>query len=147
MMDVTRGAHGEVVIHIDGDFDAMAATRLSGWLVEVPHDDPLVIDFTHVRRCEPVGLATVAVKLAAHTTAPVTISHTVAKPSTLRGVFRCAESVCSDGSVMRCLAPTVNPSFGFASTTSTATESGCCSWCYPQRCADKPRGDVSPWRG
>lgn len=66
MMDVTRGAHGEVVIHVDGDFDATAATRLSGWLVEVPHEDPLVIDFTRVRRCEPVGLAAVAGKLAAH---------------------------------------------------------------------------------
>jgi hypothetical protein len=66
MMDVTRGAHGEVVIHVDGDFDAMAATRLSGWLVEVPHDDPLVIDFTRVRRCEPVGLAAVAGRLAEH---------------------------------------------------------------------------------
>ncbi len=66
MMDVTRGAHGEVVIHIDGDFDATAATRLSGWLVEVPQDDPLVIDFTRVRRCEPVGLAAVAGNLAAH---------------------------------------------------------------------------------
>jgi anti-anti-sigma regulatory factor len=66
MMDVTRGAHGELVIHIDGDFDATAATRLSGWLVEVPDDDPLVIDFTRVRRCEPVGLAAVAGRLAAH---------------------------------------------------------------------------------
>ncbi len=66
MMDVTRGAHGEVVIHIDGDFDATAATRLSGWLVEVPESDPIVLDFTGVHRCEPLGLAAVAGKLATH---------------------------------------------------------------------------------
>lgn len=33
MMDVTRGAHGEVEIRIEGTFDAKAASRLAGWLV------------------------------------------------------------------------------------------------------------------
>ena len=65
MMDVTHGAHGEVVVHLDGHFDASAATRLSGWLVEVPSDDPLVLDFTQVRTCEDFGLAAVARDLAA----------------------------------------------------------------------------------
>jgi hypothetical protein len=65
MTDVTRGAHGEVVIHIDGDFDASAATRLSGWLVEVPAGQPLVLDFTQVKTCEDFGLAAVAHDLAA----------------------------------------------------------------------------------
>ncbi len=65
MMDVTHGAHGEVVVHLDGHFDAGAATRLSGWLVEVPSNDPLVLDFTQVRTCEDFGLAAVARDLAA----------------------------------------------------------------------------------
>jgi hypothetical protein len=60
MMDVTRGAHGEVEIRIDGTFDANAATRLAGWLVEVPQGDPLVLDFSQVRGCEDFGLASVA---------------------------------------------------------------------------------------
>jgi hypothetical protein len=64
MMDVTRGAHGEVVIRLDGNFDASAATRLSGWLVEVPSTEPLVLDFTQVRSCEDFGLAAVARDLA-----------------------------------------------------------------------------------
>jgi hypothetical protein len=65
MMDVTRGAHGELEIHIDGDFDASAASRLSGWLVEVPSGQPLVLDFSHARTCEDLGLAKVAHDLAA----------------------------------------------------------------------------------
>jgi hypothetical protein len=65
MMDVTRGAHGEVVIRIDGTFDASAARRLAGWLVELPADDPLVLDFSLVRSCEDFGLAAVAPDLAA----------------------------------------------------------------------------------
>ncbi len=64
-MDVTRGAHGEVVIRLDGIFDAIAASRLSGWLVEVPSNQPLVLDFTHVRTCEDFGLAAVASDLSA----------------------------------------------------------------------------------
>jgi hypothetical protein len=65
MMDVTHGVHGEVVIHLDGNFDAGAARRLSGWLVEVPSGQPLVLDFTQVRACEDFGLAAVARDLAA----------------------------------------------------------------------------------
>jgi anti-anti-sigma regulatory factor len=65
MMDVTHGAHGEVVVHLDGHFDASAALRLSGWLVEIPSSDPLVLDFTQVRTCEDFGLASVARELAA----------------------------------------------------------------------------------
>ncbi len=64
-MDVTHGAHGEVVIRLDGNFDASAATRLSGWLVEVPSGEPLVLDFSQVRMCEAFGLAAVARDLAA----------------------------------------------------------------------------------
>ena len=65
MMDFTRGERGEVVIRIDGTFDAGAAMRLAGWLVEVPQDDALVLDFTRVRDFEDVGLASVADDLVA----------------------------------------------------------------------------------
>ncbi len=65
MMDVTHGARGEVVVRLDGNFDASAAMRLSGWLVEVPSGEPLVLDFSQVRSCEDFGLATVARDLAA----------------------------------------------------------------------------------
>ncbi|HET8541045.1 MAG TPA: STAS domain-containing protein [Anaeromyxobacter sp.] len=65
MMDVTHGAHGELVIRLDGNFDAGAANRLCGWLVEVPSSRPLVLDFTHVTKCEDFGLAAVAQDLAA----------------------------------------------------------------------------------
>jgi hypothetical protein len=64
-MDVTHGARGEVVIRIDGTFDAKAASRLSGWLAEVPAGGPLVIDFREVRECQDFGLARVAPDLAA----------------------------------------------------------------------------------
>jgi anti-anti-sigma regulatory factor len=65
MMDVTRGAHGEVLIRLEGTFDAAVAGRLSGWLHEVPETDPLVIDFSGVRTCQDFGLAAVARDLAA----------------------------------------------------------------------------------
>jgi hypothetical protein len=65
IMDVTRGARGEVVIRVDGVFDAKAAIRLSGWLAEVPTGDPLVLDFRDVRECQDFGLARVAADLAA----------------------------------------------------------------------------------
>jgi anti-anti-sigma regulatory factor len=64
-MDVTRGTRGEVVIRIDGTFDAKAASRLSGWLAEVPAGGPLVLDFSAVRDCQDFGLAQVASDLAA----------------------------------------------------------------------------------
>ena len=64
MMDVTRGANGEIVIRVDGSFDAKDASRLAGWLVEVPRDDVLVLDFTQVRACEDFGLARLAADLS-----------------------------------------------------------------------------------
>lgn len=64
MMEVTRGSRGEVLIRIGGAFDAQAANRLSGWLCEVPADDPLVLDFSGVRECQNLGLAAVAADLA-----------------------------------------------------------------------------------
>ncbi|WP_242346688.1 STAS domain-containing protein [Anaeromyxobacter terrae] len=64
MMDVTRGAHGELVIRIGGTFDGKAASRLTGWLGEIPSGDELVVDFSQVRDCQDFGLAAVASDLA-----------------------------------------------------------------------------------
>ncbi|ABS25693.1 STAS domain-containing protein [Anaeromyxobacter sp. Fw109-5] len=64
MMDVTRGARGELVIRIAGTFDGMAASRLAGWLGEISSDDELVVDFSQVRDCHDLGLAAVACDLA-----------------------------------------------------------------------------------
>ncbi|WP_242392902.1 STAS domain-containing protein [Anaeromyxobacter oryzisoli] len=63
-MDVTRGAAGELVIRIDGTFDRQAASRLNGWLGEVPRDAPVVLDFSRVRELQDLGLAAVAGALA-----------------------------------------------------------------------------------
>ena len=52
-------------IRVDGTFDAKAATRLAGWLAEVPAAGKLVLDFTSVRDCQDFGLAAVASDLAA----------------------------------------------------------------------------------
>jgi len=68
MMDVIRGEGGELVIRIDGTFDAKAATRLAGWLGEVPSGDDLVLDFTQVRDCQDFSLASVARNLASRGT-------------------------------------------------------------------------------
>ena len=64
MMDVTRGTCGELVIRIDGTFDRQAASRLNGWLGEVPRDAPVVLDFSRVREFQDFGLAAVAGSLA-----------------------------------------------------------------------------------
>jgi hypothetical protein len=64
-MELTRGKRGEVVIRVNGTFDAKAANRLSGWLAEIPAHSPLVLDFGAVRDCQDLGLAAVARDLAA----------------------------------------------------------------------------------
>jgi hypothetical protein len=60
MMDVTRGAHGEVTIRVEGEFGPGEARRLVGWLSEVSATEPLVLDFAAARVTHDVGLATVA---------------------------------------------------------------------------------------
>jgi anti-anti-sigma regulatory factor len=60
MMDVTRGARGELIIRIAGTFDGTAASRLNGWLGEISSGDQLVVDFSQVRDCHDFGLAAVA---------------------------------------------------------------------------------------
>ena len=67
MMDVTRGARGEVTIRVEGDFDSTEAGRLVGWLREVPPHEPLVIDFAGARHRHDFGLATFAGELAGRT--------------------------------------------------------------------------------
>ena len=63
-MDVTRSARGEIVIRIDGTFDRIAASRLSGWLGEVPGDAQVVIDFSRVNDFQDFGVAALASQLA-----------------------------------------------------------------------------------
>ncbi len=67
MMDVTRGARGEVTIRVEGDFDPSEAGRLVGWLREVPPHEPLVIDFAGARHRHDFGFATFAGELAGRT--------------------------------------------------------------------------------
>jgi hypothetical protein len=64
VMDVTHGARGEVVIRIDGTFDRTTASRLSGWLGEVPIDAQVVLDFSLVKEFEDFGVAAFASQLA-----------------------------------------------------------------------------------
>ncbi len=64
MMDVKRSAGGEFVIVLDGTFDRQAATRLSGWLSEVPTGAAVVLDFHRVRDLQDFGLAAMAAQLA-----------------------------------------------------------------------------------
>jgi hypothetical protein len=67
MMDLTRGARGEMTIRVDGDFGSSEAFRLAGWLRELPTEEPLVLDFGAARRCEDFDLATVAGELTGRT--------------------------------------------------------------------------------
>lgn len=64
MIDVTRGAGGEVVVRIDGTFDSQAASRISGWLRELPSAAPVVLDFSRVREFHDLGVAAMASQLA-----------------------------------------------------------------------------------
>lgn len=64
MMNVTRGAGGEIVIRVDGTFDPQAALRLSGRLGEVPAGATLVVDFSRARELQDLGLAMMAAPLA-----------------------------------------------------------------------------------
>lgn len=59
-MEVSRGTRGELVIRVEGTFDGRAATRLAGWLVEVPAGEPLKVDFSGVRECEDLAFAALA---------------------------------------------------------------------------------------
>jgi hypothetical protein len=67
MMDVTRGSQGEVVIRFEGTFDSSEASRLAGWLREVPVQEPLVVDFGAARDCHDHGLAAIASALTGRT--------------------------------------------------------------------------------
>ncbi len=64
MMEVTRGERGEVVIRVEGAFGSSEASRLAGWLREVPAREPVVVDFADARDCRDFGLAAVAAELA-----------------------------------------------------------------------------------
>lgn len=66
MMDVTRGAGGEVVISVRGSFDRLAASQLATWVGDLPAAAPLVIDFSLVSELEDLSVAAVASELASH---------------------------------------------------------------------------------
>ena len=63
-MEVSRGMRGELVIRVEGTLDGRAASRLAGWLVEVPAGEPLLVDFSGVRECEDLAFAALARGLA-----------------------------------------------------------------------------------
>jgi hypothetical protein len=64
MMDVTRGAAGEMVIRVRGSFDRLAARRLSTCVSDLPAAAPLVIDFSLVNEIEDLTVTAVARELA-----------------------------------------------------------------------------------
>jgi hypothetical protein len=66
MMDLMRGARGEMTIRVDGHFGSTEVHRLAGWLREVPVEEPLVVDF-RAGHCEDRGLATLAGELKGRT--------------------------------------------------------------------------------
>lgn len=66
MMDVTRGARGEIVIRVDGTFDPQAALRVSGWLGEVPSGAEVILDFSRASELQDLGLAALAGPLVDH---------------------------------------------------------------------------------
>jgi hypothetical protein len=63
MMEVMRSSRGEIVIRVDGTFDRQAASRLSGWLGEVPAGAAVVLDFSQVREFHDLGIAAMATGL------------------------------------------------------------------------------------
>jgi hypothetical protein len=81
MMDVTRGARGEVVIRVEGTFDTPAAARLAAWLRELPPADPVVVDFGGARDCRDFALAAIAEEL------------TLRERVTVRGISRHQEKL------------------------------------------------------
>lgn len=66
MMDVTRGARGEVVIHVAGTLDPQAVSRLTGWLGEVPAGARVIVDFSGAKDLQDRGLAAIAGPLSGH---------------------------------------------------------------------------------
>jgi hypothetical protein len=64
MVEQSRQPSGEIVIRLDGTFDAVAAWQLRGKLGEIPAAERVVLDFTCVREFADLGIAVVANGLA-----------------------------------------------------------------------------------
>ncbi len=64
MLEVLRGAQGEVVFRLDGTFDAAAANRVCGRLSEIPAHADVVLDFKQVTQLHDHGLLAVAPAIA-----------------------------------------------------------------------------------
>ncbi len=66
MVDVVRGESGEVVIHVDGRLDRLAAARIARCLGELPAAVPLVLDFSRADELPDVDVGEVAKQLVGH---------------------------------------------------------------------------------
>ena len=64
MMRETTAPDGEILIAIDGAFDAFAAWQIRSRLMDLPHDASLVLDFSAVDEFLDLGLAVMAHGLA-----------------------------------------------------------------------------------
>ena len=60
MMQMTRLATGEVLIQVEGTFDALAARDVRARLRALPRDARVVVDFGRVREFLDLGVAVVA---------------------------------------------------------------------------------------
>ena len=64
MAEQTRSAADEVVIRLDGIFDAVAAWGVRGRIGKLPPDQKVVLDFSQVREFYDLGVAVMASGLA-----------------------------------------------------------------------------------
>jgi anti-anti-sigma regulatory factor len=64
MVVESRQPSGEIVISVEGTFDAVAAWQLRGRLGGIPSAERVVLDFTQVRDFADLGIAVVANGLA-----------------------------------------------------------------------------------
>jgi anti-anti-sigma regulatory factor len=64
MMQETTAPSGEILISLDGAFDAFAAWQIRGRLVDLPSDASVVVDFSGVDEFFDLGVAVMAHGLA-----------------------------------------------------------------------------------
>jgi hypothetical protein len=60
MTEELRQPEGEILIRLDGIFDAVAAWDVRGRLGHVAPDETVVLDFSQVKDCRDLGLAVIA---------------------------------------------------------------------------------------
>lgn len=65
MTDERLQPGGEILIRVDGTFDAPAAWDVRGRLGAIPATSNVVLDFTHVRDFDDLGVAVIAPGLVA----------------------------------------------------------------------------------